>query len=398
MSEIESVINYSKRIETLLVSKFQADGRGLHAKLTSIEEQLPENLVKRIRWIATIRNNLVHDENFALESLEDFEKSCNAALEELNTMQGHVVKPNSNLRLTPLEEQKENRSELPPQLHPIETSPPLNSNNASKTRHTTLSNSPRKTYQDNLVGLLIAGFVILVAGVGFWFNKSQMMNWLSRWTAPTVSAQAQTSPELTLAYEDIDSNLFGFIKANTKTWLDQQQLLKNKNGTYDVQVMLHWSVPGEAVGKTLTQYFATDTGTVIKPSQLDFNQNQQSSYYGIAVGKRLNPLGAKPFSKEILEYLSRQQIAIKVSIGPHSKYVIIASGRQCDKTCSEVGHDQYQIHLSNNASVEQLLFDKDDQQSNPVIIKGLTNEDFKNEKSIKTSVEVLPIPQTAASN
>lgn len=58
------IIEYTKKIEKLLTDKYQADGRGLHSKLTSVEGELSPALVKKIRYIATIRNKLVHEEKF----------------------------------------------------------------------------------------------------------------------------------------------------------------------------------------------------------------------------------------------------------------------------------------------------------------------------------------------
>lgn len=58
------IIQYNKRIEQLLVDKYHAKGKGLHSKLSSVEEDINPKLVKRIRYIATIRNKLVHDSDF----------------------------------------------------------------------------------------------------------------------------------------------------------------------------------------------------------------------------------------------------------------------------------------------------------------------------------------------
>ncbi|OQY37703.1 MAG: hypothetical protein B6226_04895 [Candidatus Cloacimonetes bacterium 4572_65] len=57
------VIKVSKAIESQLKSKYGASGKGLHSKLSSVESKLDPKLVKKIRYIATIRNKLVHDES-----------------------------------------------------------------------------------------------------------------------------------------------------------------------------------------------------------------------------------------------------------------------------------------------------------------------------------------------
>ncbi len=58
------IIEYNKKIEKLLAERYQANGKGLHSKVTSVEAKLSPDLVKKIRYIATIRNKLVHEDNF----------------------------------------------------------------------------------------------------------------------------------------------------------------------------------------------------------------------------------------------------------------------------------------------------------------------------------------------
>ena len=66
----EAVITSSRKIEGLLV-QLGAEGRGLHEKCTSIERDLPEQIVKLIRKIATIRNKVVHEDDYVISSLQE---------------------------------------------------------------------------------------------------------------------------------------------------------------------------------------------------------------------------------------------------------------------------------------------------------------------------------------
>jgi hypothetical protein len=59
------VIEYTKEIESVLEKYYGASGKGLHSKLTSVENKLDGSIVRKIRYIATIRNKLVHDETFS---------------------------------------------------------------------------------------------------------------------------------------------------------------------------------------------------------------------------------------------------------------------------------------------------------------------------------------------
>lgn len=77
------VIKYNKRIEELLTKKYQASGKGLHSKLTSVESKLAPELVKQIRFIATIRNKLVHEADYN-NLPKDFIKTNKAVIKELS--------------------------------------------------------------------------------------------------------------------------------------------------------------------------------------------------------------------------------------------------------------------------------------------------------------------------
>ena len=58
--DISLVIVSSKQLESLLEQDFGATGKGLHEKISSVEE-IPLDLQRKLRKIATIRNRLVHE-------------------------------------------------------------------------------------------------------------------------------------------------------------------------------------------------------------------------------------------------------------------------------------------------------------------------------------------------
>jgi len=64
MSDIDLAIKRSKRIEQILRKEFKASGKGLHELLSSVERNLPRDLVRDIRLVATVRNKLVHDAEY----------------------------------------------------------------------------------------------------------------------------------------------------------------------------------------------------------------------------------------------------------------------------------------------------------------------------------------------
>lgn len=83
MSDIEQVVKRTRRIEKLLRLQYHANGKGLHQLITSCEERLPRDVVKKLRYIATIRNKIVHEDNYKLENKAKFLTVCNECEKEL---------------------------------------------------------------------------------------------------------------------------------------------------------------------------------------------------------------------------------------------------------------------------------------------------------------------------
>ena len=60
-NDFELVLRSAKELEVLLRTEFGAVGNGLHELCNTSQIPLRPELVKRIRYLATLRNKLVHD-------------------------------------------------------------------------------------------------------------------------------------------------------------------------------------------------------------------------------------------------------------------------------------------------------------------------------------------------
>lgn len=67
MSDIETIVVRTRKLEQLLKEQYHAQGQGMHQLISSCEERLPHNVVPQLRYIATIRNKAVHEDSFELE-------------------------------------------------------------------------------------------------------------------------------------------------------------------------------------------------------------------------------------------------------------------------------------------------------------------------------------------
>jgi hypothetical protein len=81
------VLEKSQEIEYLLRTRFDATGKGLNEYLDSIPGVLPADLVKKIRFIATIRNKLVHERGYRYDGDEDdFWTLCEKVISRLSDL------------------------------------------------------------------------------------------------------------------------------------------------------------------------------------------------------------------------------------------------------------------------------------------------------------------------
>ncbi|RMX65584.1 hypothetical protein DD238_006278 [Peronospora effusa] len=84
-NDYQLAIETSKELEYMLEKEFSAHGQGLHEKVSSVEDTIPFPTVRSIRYVATLRNKLIHDrETKALPDRQQFIKKFDDAMTELN--------------------------------------------------------------------------------------------------------------------------------------------------------------------------------------------------------------------------------------------------------------------------------------------------------------------------
>lgn len=85
MSDIELAVTRAKALEALLEA-LGATGKGLHEKVTSVQARLPQPLVRKLRFVATVRNKVVHEAGYALDDRDGFARACDEAEAELRAL------------------------------------------------------------------------------------------------------------------------------------------------------------------------------------------------------------------------------------------------------------------------------------------------------------------------
>lgn len=91
MSEIEQVVVRTRRLETLLRQQYHAQGKGLHQLISSCEERLPHDIIAKLRYVATIRNKIVHEDHYHLEDRKAFWNVCQECEKVLTPRSGRFI-------------------------------------------------------------------------------------------------------------------------------------------------------------------------------------------------------------------------------------------------------------------------------------------------------------------
>lgn len=92
-------VEQSKNLELLLKQRFSAYGKGLTEKVKSIEYDLPAELVSKIKHIAKVRNNVVHDDGELLVEPTDFLRECEIVVAEVYKIPKFKAKPQVKLQV-----------------------------------------------------------------------------------------------------------------------------------------------------------------------------------------------------------------------------------------------------------------------------------------------------------
>src|SRR5436190_18071636 len=92
MSDIELAVTRTKALEALLEQAFGATGKGLHEKVSSVEAKLSPALVKKLRFVATVRNKIVHESDYKqLDDRAGFVRACDEAEAEIRDLAPKVI-------------------------------------------------------------------------------------------------------------------------------------------------------------------------------------------------------------------------------------------------------------------------------------------------------------------
>lgn len=88
-SDLDRAVKASKALEAALRTRHNAQGRGLHELVDSVEGNLPARAVRDLRYVATLRNKLVHEDGYdRLDDRREFARRVARANKAVGVRQG----------------------------------------------------------------------------------------------------------------------------------------------------------------------------------------------------------------------------------------------------------------------------------------------------------------------
>ena len=93
--ELAKIITYTREIESILKDKFNVQGKGLHTYLDKISFKIDEQLLKNLRYIATIRNKSMHESEFQVDNFIRYENVAQKSISKLKELKKSPINSNN---------------------------------------------------------------------------------------------------------------------------------------------------------------------------------------------------------------------------------------------------------------------------------------------------------------
>ncbi len=409
MSMIETAVLGSKKIEGILKVQFQAEGKGLHEYLTSVENRIPPAILKRARYVASVRNKVVH-ENGEINDISDFNQTVENVVSGLE----NVIKQEK----LAAEELRKRLAEKTQSTQQSSHGKDSMTNSQYKriisvlcivlfisfvlTQQRTTELKSEKLESSSRVSSLSAKVHVLKSDIRK--KDERILDLTKKLTKleqeykqllsvadtvkktssqpefkiepgkKTLLAQAMASgSEYGLAVADIKENVAKSIKKNTTVTTGTLEVSQDSDGTFSVRVPVSWNISGSAHLQVINKYFNSYDG---KPIALS-SDSMRGKKNRIVVSQRYadSSSSPKPYSGRLYDVLQGVEIRLVASIGNKSSYITLAGNGRCHVSCnySKKPSDSWLMQVSGAPGQETLSY----KQETPIVIKGLTKKDLE---------------------
>ncbi len=176
--------------------------------------------------------------------------------------------------------------------------------------------------------------------------------------------------EYELAKQDIDNNVFGFIKHEIQIKTAFPQFTKNKDGSFNLAIPVTWSFNHKPVYKTLGKYLKVShgEGRHTPPSSLKISEYKNK-------GNRQK----LPFTEKLLDYITNKTIALRIKAGSKQGYLPIGN------MGSIFNDDDFFFQYAGTPGKDMISL----MYRNPIIIRNVSPEELNKITNFPKSVEIL---------
>jgi hypothetical protein len=394
MSDVEVAVRGCQQIEAILKSEFSATGKGLHELVTDVQGQLPHEVVRRIRRIATIRNQVVH-EGAALDDKNDFAGTVQALVRELKDLSARTDRsPVTSVA------DASNRVSVPRSsvlwaillgvlsvfalllVHLSRTSDrvaTLESENR-RPKDRLVEEWPSKQREASPVTTMHAQPGANPTS----HDRATDDGENARYLGNLREKAAQSRDSYLLAQEDLDSGVFGFLISNTKVVLDEPSLRPNDDGTFDILVPVRWDVDSAGrVLDTLNKYFRDDSRRLyVRGFMIDGGSGNRR--IEIPAQANMGDVRRLAYSDKLMLHLLQKEVRIVVNVGDRTSSLTIASGT--GRSRNSLG--SFRILLNNSVYFNESLGDPK-KERNPIVFSKLSESDLESMHSMQHAVVVV---------
>lgn len=414
----------SREIESELEKSFGAEGKGLHSRTDSVEHKLPSHLVKRIRFIASVRNKVMHEHGATIHDIDSFRQTKSDIMSELKALAAQKQREEEKRRaaMTTL-----NQSASPKSLHHETPTYP-----DSSIDFDTPDDKPDAFFERLFLIFAIGLFVIAI----MLYKTVQSVDNGRDKPHPAPSYQAKNESRVDTpkqAPREASQNITPPVtkpvakpvvkpeikpSASVVTSVPQKPKISPDTGTVTKKTLslgdkkeAHASKMVDAKNDLREALFKIAESKISAGNiQVIGSKNHNEIHIPInftlapsviqGISKHLpeavkssrkgfvyfndHDYKDKPFEQELYNWLTNTHVSLVFSAGGQKTTWDIAMGRECFVSCSKRGTDQFQI-LDSTKPSEGILLYKD---SNPVVISNISNKALENISQITVEVRV----------
>lgn len=394
MSTIEAAVMGSKKIEKILKDQFQAEGRGLHELLTSVESRIPADILKQARYIASVRNKVVHEDG----DIDDISAFKNT-VEEVTTGLEKVLFIEEREAAARRQRETVEIKTASPQPVAFETKLLLGifglialvsltvcmklkqDLDKVKKSHSSIENLVSKLEKDietkdKIINSLKTMHAKIVKEGNMQTAKIQRGSSNTKLIASSPASQTssknsllakamKSGSEFEQAKAEIKEGLLQTIKSNISLSTGDLEVSQEKGGTYSIRVPVSWNINPRVPLKLINEYFDSYKGRPIALSSGHMSRDKNRIVVSESYADSSS--SPKPYSGRLFDIMQSVEIRLVASLGNKSSFITIAGNVDCHVSCS----------YSEKPSNYWLLLTQGGFRKSTIVISGLTKNDLE---------------------